>query len=125
MVQTITEEGAGTDRTAKRTDVLHRRKFDPLRATEYRTGKRTQDGLPKRSSKSLKRRRKSVKAGRGLDEGAYRAHSASVCSPHSLVTTARIFFCRPGRSRESATSSAALRDVLEPVSINQMDFPAR
>lgn len=65
-VRTIIDKDNGTDRTAKRTNLLRRREMDRLRAARWRARKRGLDELPARISRTRKRGVELVKAAKGL-----------------------------------------------------------
>lgn len=67
-VRTILERDAGTDRTAKRTNLLRKREVDRQRQADWRARKRVIDDLPARATRIRQRGDELVKAAKGLGE---------------------------------------------------------
>jgi len=65
-VRTIVDKGAGTGRASKRTNLLRKRVFDKMRATQHRARMRARDQLPKRIAETEKLGAELIKAAKGL-----------------------------------------------------------
>jgi hypothetical protein len=65
-VRTIVEKDQGTDRTAKRRNLLRKREFDRLRAADYRARHKAREALPKAIAETRERGEELLKAAKGL-----------------------------------------------------------